>query len=198
LIAPRPAEPELRLVPTGAGLQRNLPTGPIATYQTARFLDAKMVVIGAALKDGRRQVFLQDTEGGPPRELTPPGYWISGRPSSDGKYLTVRDSNKVLYKVDVESGDRVEIAKLALDRTPLKFTEDGTGLIVVKQSFQFPLEVRRFDLTDGTETHEMDIEAPETVGLPMCKWLVMAPVGDTFSYAYDGSPGELYVIENLR
>jgi hypothetical protein len=103
---------EVVVLPTGAGETRKLPRGPLVHHGWAAWLpDGRRIVVSGAEPDRGTRLYLQDVEGGEPREiaglgddLAPLGW--TDRPGILFAYPRAEARMSSVYRVDVATGQR--------------------------------------------------------------------------------------------
>ena len=153
---------QLVLLPTGAGTARHLDPADIQQYShpVLWLPDGKQVVFPAKLAGHQTQCFIQNSDGGKPRAVTPEGVsWC--RPSPDGKSIAARDiagSQTLLYPVN--GGQPHAIAGI-LPGENFTWTTDPKYMYV-NQWQQLPIKIYRLNIVSGQRQVIKEIESPPT------------------------------------
>jgi hypothetical protein len=192
------------LLPTRAGMPRELPPGPIGELAAGDWLDDRRIVLwGREDLPGRRWiVYVQDVETGTLTPVTPEGVYPSehGLVTPDRtRVLVKRDGNWLLYPVD--GTEPRPIAPLDATDEPLQWSADGRALYVLHRGAP-PKEavaiVHRVDTVTGKRTPFKTLSPPDAAGVGQIERVAITPDGQSYCYTYSQMLASLYVAEGLR
>jgi eukaryotic-like serine/threonine-protein kinase len=189
----------LVLLPTGSGEPRVLPgTGVTGYLNAAWFPGSDRLLITARVPSGENQVFVQDITGGPPQQVSGPGFAGARIVSPDGRHiLLARADRKPPYSLfAVEGGAEQPVPALTVEDRPLAWSPDGRSVIV--RSRMTPVIVERVDLASGARERLYEIAPADGAGAGHVGWLAVTPDGRHYAYSFHRTLSDLYVVEGLR
>jgi len=196
--------PKLMLLPTGLGEARTLPRGPIERYDplTGEWLsDNRHVLFIAREKGHDLGVYVQDTDGGQPRAITPEKPFASTPPglavSPDGMSIIFTTGNEEkFFAYPVDGGEPRVVAGLKRGDWPIRWSADG-GSLFVYQIGRAPAQVYLINLSTGERRLWKTFMPPDPAGVEMVA-AILTPDGKFNSYDYDRRLAELYVVDGVR
>ena len=191
-------EPQLVLLPTGAGEPSRVPTPGLRIRYAAWMPDGKSVVI-AAIEDGRPlRLFRQDLDGGNRTPIGPEGpIALPFHVSPDGQWVAVRSGSHPYALYPVMGGERRAIPSLhALDDI-LPWTLE-TGALLAYREGSIPARIDRIDLETGERTPWREITPPDPTGMSSMRGFRFTPDGKGYGYTYTVQLDDLYLLEGLR
>jgi Tol biopolymer transport system component len=189
---------QLVLLPTGAGTARHLDPGDIQQYShpVLWLPDGKQVVFPAKLAGHQTQCFIQNSDGGKPRAVTPEGVsWC--RPSPDGKWIAARDiagSQTLLYPVN--GGQPHAIAGI-LPGENFTWTTDPKYMYV-NQWQQLPIKIYRLNIVSGQRQVIKEMNPPDDTGLCDVGHVILSADGRSYVYGYTRLLSDLYLVKGLQ
>ena len=186
------------MLPTGAGLQREIDTGGIAP-SVAAFVTPKSVLISGFDSKQRQQFVIVDVDSGARRALPPPNVRpLLLRPSPDGKRVIVMALSSPPSLLSIDSGKLEPIAGLDALDVAYQWMSDGKSMLVGKFG-EFPMHIDRFDLATRARQHVVTIATPDPNGVFSINAIASTPDGKTHAYSYlRVLTSTLYVIDGLR
>jgi len=203
LVVVGPEQPELRLVPIGAGETRVLPLGSVNPLLWALWApDGKHIVIIGSEADGAVRLFVQDIAGGTPRpfaRLEEMSYlWFPF--SLDSRFIAAKpriNAASVLYPLD--GGEPRPIPYLKPEETPLVFGLDGHTLFLAENALHDPpLHVLRLDLRTGARQPWLELSPLDRAGVTGSEGQWLTPDGRFYAYSFNRQMSDLYLAEDLR
>jgi eukaryotic-like serine/threonine-protein kinase len=197
------AEPQLVVLPTGAGQAVTLPRGAISQYRWAWwFPDGRHVLVEGSEAGKQRRLYVQETPGGAPRPLTPEGT-SAPRPNAifpDGTAVTATCKaprpSWCLYPVT--GGEPRPIAGIEPGESPVRWSADGRFLYVRGSRFQLPLTLSRVELATGRRETIRELGPVDRAGVTSIADVFVTPDGKTCVYHYLRTLADLYLVEVLR
>ena len=194
----RPGPPvSLTLVPTGPGVPRPLPLGPIAVVESARFFpDGREVLLRAHAAGRPARLWVSAVDGGPPRPITPEGVAPITVPSPEGTRLAGIGDDGALRLWSRDGTELGAVPGRFEDQVVIRWAEDGRGVLVRDQSL--PMNVFHVALDSGRVRRELRVpEAVRRVGLVAVLSLLVSADGRTYVYTDSERLSRLYLVEGL-
>jgi eukaryotic-like serine/threonine-protein kinase len=211
VITPTPPFNTLRVIPTGAGEQRDLPGGEFQAITRVRyFADGQRVAFSAIDADNHPHLYVQsvvkaDEEtgiDGKPERVSETPLGLAAPPSPDGKWLVGYGKDKRSVLIDVESGDEKPLRELAPGDLPLQWTADGKALWLIRRpapnSAIVGVELFRYELATGKSVRVGSLDPPDPVGMHHIKEGVLTPDGKHYVYTVNQQLDELFLLEGVR
>ena len=185
------------ILPTGTGLPRTLPTGPVVERFEANFLpDGRRIVFGGREKDQRRRIFVQDIESGLVRAISPEDTASVGLATPDGRFVIGPARAKhFLYPVD--GGASVPFPFMAPDDIALQWSSDER-LLYVWRGATWPPVVDRVDVSTGRRETWKTIQPADPVGVDSIFRILVTPDGKAYCHDYVRFLSELFIVEGLN
>jgi hypothetical protein len=182
-LVPAGTSARLVLLPTGAGVPRQLDVGNLQVLG-AGFLppDGKRIVIGASEPGHGVRGYLLDLAGGTPRAFTPEGGSGGSAFSPDGKLLAADVSGHPMF-IPVDGGAARPIVGLEPKDIPIQWSADGEFLFVARFG-ELPLSVYRFRLATGKKELWKQLLPPDRAGLIGIDTAIVARDGKSYAYSY--------------
>jgi Tol biopolymer transport system component len=198
LVSPEAPFNTLRLVPTGAGEPRDVPSAPlVAILGAAFFPDGKRILIGGREEGHRPRMWILDLDGGPLRPIWQEGIEAGVGPSPDGQFVVGTDLEAHSFVIPVDGRPPRPLDKLPARQLPNAWRPDGKALFVVDETDQpGPTSVGLFDLETGELRPWRDLETADEGANPAS--IKISADGKSYVYRSDSTRGDLYVIEGLR
>jgi hypothetical protein len=210
LVSPTPPFHTLRVVPTGAGEQRDLPAGDFGAIVNAWFFaDGQRIAFSAMGPDSRPRLFVQSVLPGAgealgeqaPRQVSPEPLSLVTPPSPDGTKAVALDRDKVAVLVELATGATTPLKGLAPGEVPLQWQADGRGLWVgrrLEPRGTLGVELRRYELASGKLTPGLLLRPSDPVGMEHLKNALVTPDGRAWAYTVVQRLDELYLLEGAR
>lgn len=211
IITPTPPFNTLRIIPTGAGEQRDLPKGEFQAITRVRyFADGQRIAFSAIDGDNLPHLYVQsvvkaEDETGiepTPQRLSDKPLTLAAPPSPDGRWLVGYGKDKRSVLIDVETGDETPLRDLAAGDLPLQWTADGKGLWLMRRpkpiSSGVGVELLRYELASAKTTPVRSIEPPDPVGMQHLKEGVLTPDGKHWVYTVNQQLDELFLLEGVH
>jgi len=199
LVAGRAVDgPRLLLLPTGAGLQREINTGGIDPVR-ATFLTPKSLLLSGFDAKQQQQLVVIDVDSGARRVLPPPGfrpYFL--RASPDGKRVLLAATTRAPSILSIDTGKIEPIAGLDAADAAYEWASDGKSLLVGKLG-EFPATIDLFDPATRTRQRLATLTTGDPNGVFSIDTVASTPDGKTHVYSYlRVLTSTLYVIDGLR
>ena len=197
------AEPQLVVLPTGAGQPVILPRGGIAQYRWAWwFPDGRRVLVEGSEAGKQRRLFVQESPGGQPHPVTPEGT-SAPRPNSifpDGTAVvaTCKAPRPTYCLYPLAGGGPRPIVGLEAGESPVRWSADGRQLYVRGGRFQLPLKITRVDVATGRREPVRELGPVDRAGVTNIADVFVTPDGRSCVYHYLRTLSDLYLVEGLR
>ena len=206
----------LRIVPTGIGQPRTLPTGALKKFDLNDIVaiqsDAKHAVIRAAADDGDMRLWLLDLTGAsPPVAVGPRSVHHGSHPiSRDGEWIalpgkdaitlistTGKPDHTVAPAPTTNPATATATPASAIPRgpfAPLAFTDDGQSIIVMNQH-SYPRVVLSVSLATGEARELWRVSPPDR---PHFFEATVASDASSLVYSLSSETSDLYVVEPAK
>jgi hypothetical protein len=184
------------LLPTGSGVAKALPAGPLVERYEANFLpNGRQIVFGGREKDRRRRIFVQDLDSGAMRAISPEDTGTVGLTTPDGRYVLGRSGPRALL-FPVEGGAAAPLAALPAGDLPLQWSVDGR-VLYVQRGGAWPPVVDRIDVSNGRREAWKTIQPADPVGVDVVVRILVTPDGGTYCHDYIRFLSTLFIVEGL-
>ena len=183
------------LLPTGVGTENTL-KGPGLTYlsRASWFPDGHRFAFTARANNSPPRTYVQDTEGGEPIAVGPPG----SRPivAPNGRMIAeLTERGPVLIKLgsaDVQPCPGVEAGDV-----PIAWSLDGRALFF--RHVRTPtVENHRVELSTGRQKLVRSLVIQDTAGVRTPEWVTITPDGKYYAYSFERVLSDLYLVEGLK
>jgi eukaryotic-like serine/threonine-protein kinase len=193
---------QLTLLPTATGEVKRLPLGPIVEYLdwAAWSPDGRRIFFAGREAGDVRRTYVQDTEGGDPRPLTPNGFVGIALSPDARSILTVDRYGEFYVSSPADSADPRPLPGYLDGDVPLQWTADGRSLFI-RQEGNLTLRIHTLDLTTGDRRFwkELGPADPTVIDIGSDPGQVrITPDGKSYAYSYWTFDGELYMAEGLK
>jgi hypothetical protein len=192
---------EWTLLPTGPGMPKRLPLGPITSTYVGQFLDDRRLVFSGFEPGRPPRGFVQELDSGTIRPVTPegvvPAWYLPALP--DGRTIlagSMAEQEWRLYPVD--GGEPRPIPFQWLQALSA-WSADGRSAYVSDVTFtQTTLDLFRLDVASGRRQPWRTIAPSDPAGLEAIWPVVVTPDGSACCYTYTRTLGTLYAVDGLR
>ena len=194
-------DPELVLLPTGAGEPVRISNDGIRNYEAMDWMpDGRQIVYaGSAAGQGVR-CYIQDIEGGEPRPITPEGNRFDlGQKavSPDGEWIAAEGGGGPLSLFPIGGGEAQRIPGVEPRDTFLAWSADGRS-IFVSSKMEVPRTVYRVDLSTGKRSFWKALAPADLVGVTSVWSIQISADEQSYCYSYGRNISDLYLVEGLR
>jgi Tol biopolymer transport system component len=198
----RGERPRLRLIPIGAGEERDVATGDVVPSGLQwYFPDGRRLMFSGQRGAGENQFFAVPVEGGTPQPIATPSWmnWIGEHPiSPDGRWVAaVARENLVNCILPAGGGPYRSIPGLAGGEVVLGWTEDSRGLYVFERG-EVPARIYRLDVATGRRQLWRELGPADRAGVALILFALIAPDGRSYAYYFERSQTDLYLVTGLK
>lgn len=193
----------LKLLPTGSGEEKTLPSGPVTEYLdwAAWSPDGRRVFFAGQESAGQQRTYVQSIDGGDPRPVTPEGF-VGTLLSPDGSLIAAFDRYGEYYLCPVGAADEPRPLDGYLDGDVLiQWSADGRFLFV-REAGNLALRIHKLDLSTGRRELWKDLAPADPAALIDIGsdpgQVRLTPDGKFYAYTYWTFAGELYLVQGLK
>jgi hypothetical protein len=185
------------IVPTGTGLPRALPPGPLVERFEANFLpDGRRIVFAGREKDYGARIYVQDVESGLIRAISPENSGTVGVVTPDGRFV-IGTTGPKRFLFPVDGGTPVPFPIMQSGDTALQWSSDGR-LLYVRRGGSWPPVVDRIDVMTGRREAWKTIQPADPVGVDTIARILVTPDGNAYCHDYIRFLSELFIVEGLK
>jgi len=197
VLATAPTSDRLVLLPVGAGDPRPLPPHGITTYRGAWwFPDGRRILFTGSTPGHKLRSYVQDVDGGPPRELTPEDTWgLSISP--DGKWVAATGPGHRISLWPVAGGPPRPVPGSEPEERPVAWSADGRWLWIFRRGY-VPADVSRLEIATGRREHWKKLVPPDPAGVYSIIEFEVTPDGRAYFYGYTRLLSQLYLAKDLK
>ena len=199
VIASNVAGDRLTLLPTGVGEQKTLPRGAITNYfPSAKWLPNGHEILFSATESGKRsRIYLQSTDGGDPRPVTPEGAFGRITVLPDGKRFITRGTDRRLAIFSIDGSASQPVASTEAPDLPIIASPDG-DILYVHAGSGVPAQIASIDLRTGARKVVHSLLPPDPSGITSILRIVMTPDARSYAYTYVRAVSALYQVEGVH
>jgi eukaryotic-like serine/threonine-protein kinase len=189
------SDPQLMLLPVGAGERRLLPKENIRISAAAFLPDGRIIFSGAEPKRPGR-IYVRDASGSPSRPVVPEGYRGPVKVvSPDGRFVPVRAPDRKTYLAPIAGGSLEPLPTVAPDERLVAWTDDGRLMISDRN---VPAKISLLDIKTGERQVWKTIIPADPAGLVDIAPVFITPDRKTYAYTYSRILSDLYLVEGLK
>jgi eukaryotic-like serine/threonine-protein kinase len=190
---------EILQLPTGAGESRTIPTGDVHVQRAYFFPDERHILeLGSATGGHALRLWVQDSEGGAPRPMSPEGVTVGYRSciSADGKQIAAQDPQGKITIYPVDGGAPVAVPSVQSGDVAIQWTTDGKGLLVGRR--EVPARVFTINLASGERKLFKTFSPADPTGLFSNAPPQFSRDLKSYVYTYQRITSDLYIVDGLR
>jgi hypothetical protein len=186
-------------LPTGAGESATISTGNIQVHLAFFFPNGKDILeLGGATGSHALRLWVQDSEGGVPRAISPEGVNLAYRSciSSDGTKVAAQDPEGKITLYPVAGDNPAVVPNVMLDDVPIGWSPDGKSLLVGRR--EVPARVFTINLLSGERKLFKTFSPADPTGLFSNAPPQFSRDLRSYVYTYQRITSDLYVVEGLK
>jgi Tol biopolymer transport system component len=188
--------PRFMLYPIGPGEPQPLANAGLRVIGGDFMPDGQRILFWAREERHGVRLYVQDLAGGPPRAISPEGFWgYAGGISPDGRFVVVVGPNDGLFLYPIEGGEPRALATLTEDDSPGGWTPDGRYLYVIGAGGR-PRKVDRLEIATGRREPWKELTPDDPEGSATA--IRLTPDGRHYAYTYRRDESDLYLADGLR
>ncbi len=193
------SDPQLTLMPLGAGQTRALPRDTIQFQPWASWLpDGKRVLVAGIEPGHASRLYVRDLEGKSRPVSKDIRVSFAGiAVSPDGKLVTapIPDGNAEIFSI--EGGPSRPVRGLEPGELPVQWSDDGRALYVLKPE-GLPAKLFRLDLETGQRSLWKEIAPSDPAGVFGIEPIRLTRDGKSYVYSYRRLLTDLYLVGGLK
>jgi hypothetical protein len=144
------------------------------------------------------RLYVQDTEGGKPRAISPEG--VSANQfvvSPDGKLVAAVGPDLKGYLFPIDGGDTRPMAGFPVGDAAVGWTSDSRSVFIYRPG-ELPAKVERLDLATGQKQPWRPLMPADSAGVTDIGPILITPDAKTYVYEYGRTLSDLYLVEGLK
>jgi Tol biopolymer transport system component len=191
------SDPQLVLLPVGAGEPRPLPREKVQVRAASFLPDGKRIVFGASEPGHGERIYVRGVFEGGSRPISPEGYRGFLRAvSPDGRLVPVRGPDQRFYLYPLEGGEPTSLPGMSGTDAASGWTADGR--LIVWSRGDLPLKVFFLDTRTGNRELWRTFMPGDSAGVADVGPVFATPDGKTYVYTYARILSDLYLVEGLK
>ncbi|HZD45061.1 MAG TPA: hypothetical protein VE109_03195, partial [Acidobacteriaceae bacterium] len=189
--------PDFVLLPTGVGQQRALPTGNIIPRSGQFFPDSKRIVFDGHEAGHGSRIYVINSDGGPPRAITPEGFALRGRAMSPDGKLIAAVSGDGISLLPPDGGEPQPVPGSQPSDLALRWESNNQTLLVGTRG-ETSCPVSRLDLHTGVRTPWKVFTASDTAGVVGSSCPLISADEQHYVFGYTRNLSDLFLVEHLK
>jgi Tol biopolymer transport system component len=184
---------------TGAGESRTISTGDVQIQRAYFFPDSRHILeLGSATGSHALRLWVQDSEGGTPRAISPEGANMVFRSciSSDNKHVAAQDPEGKITIYSVDGGAPVAVPSVQTGDVAIQWTPDGKALLVGRR--EVPARVFAINLSSGERKLFKTFSPADPTGLFANAPPQFSRDLKSYVYTYQRITSDLYIVDGLK
>jgi serine/threonine protein kinase len=195
-----PNDRQFVLLPTGVGEAKRLPAWS-GRFLWADWLPNGKEILFDAVEPGRgARLYLQDVATGRIRPISGEGVTLlfySHLVTPDSRFVAARGPDQRIHLYPLGAGDVREIAGLAPEEEPIRWSADGRLLYVYRPG-ELPARIARLEVETGRKEPFKELLPSDPAGVVSIRPPLLTPDGSVCVYSYSRFLSELFLVEGLR
>ena len=189
---------DLFLLPTGPGEGKMMAHGTINHSHAAWFPNGKQFLFSGNEAGHGVRLYVQDSEGGRPRAITPEGTdALAFAISPDGQRVAGVGPDQKGYLYPMTGSEPRPIPGLAAGEVPVVWGADERSLYIYRPA-ELPAKVYRLELDTGQRKFWRQLMPPDPAGVEYLGPILLTPDGKAYVYGYRRLLSDLYLVEGLK
>jgi Tol biopolymer transport system component/predicted Ser/Thr protein kinase len=191
------SDPQLVLLPVGAGEPRLLSKENVRVRAAAFLPDGERIVFGASEPGRGERIFVRSLAGGPIRPISPEGYrGLFDSVSKDGRLILARGPDGKTYLYPIGGGEPSAVPGLGPLEVVTSWGDDGK--LIVYSRAQLPLPVYLLDVRTGEKQLWKTLMPGDASGVRTISPVLTTPDRRTYVYTYARVLSDLYLVNGLK
>jgi Tol biopolymer transport system component len=188
----------LVFLPRGVGAPRTVAVAGFV-LTVARWLpDGKRFILLGREGAGALRLYVLDSEGATPRQLTPDVPRAPFAISPDGEVVAIATSPDDLVRLfPIAGGEPRLVPGAEPEDVVLGWSNDGRSLFVARRA-ELPFRIQRLDLSTGRKTPWKELMPDDRAGLLDIGFINLSADGRSYVYSYRKMLSTLYLVEGLE
>jgi hypothetical protein len=195
-----PSPWRLSLLPTGPGDPRPLDIGGLTPQSAGNWLpDGKRIVYVAREPGHGYRIYVQDTEGGKPRAVSPEGIraGYGNLVSSTGEWVAAFDAGQKAVLYPVEGGEPRPLPGAGAKDAPVHWSGDDRFIYRYVLG-EIPARVDRLEVATGRREPWMEFLPADSSGIIDIGPMLFTPDMKAYVYTYKRVLSDLYLVTGLK
>jgi eukaryotic-like serine/threonine-protein kinase len=191
------SDPQIVLLPVGAGELRVLSKENVRVRSAAILPDGQRIVFGASERGHGERIYVRSLSGGPIKAISPEGYRGAYRAvSADGRYVPARGPDRRFYLYPIEGGEPVPVTGVGPTDFAASWGSDGKLLLYTRG--ELPLKVYLLDVRTGQKEPWKTLMPGDASGVQDISPVLTTADRQTYVYTYSRVLSDLYLVEGLK
>ncbi len=189
---------QFRILTTGAGEAKSLPTDNINHSWARWFPDGKKILFAGNEPGKGVKLYVDDLATGKSNPITPEG--VNGTAfviAPNSRWAAGIGPDQKGYLYPIAGGEPRLIAGLNPGEQPITFSTDSDALYIY-QPGELPAQVYHLDLTTGKRTLWKQLMPSDPAGVETIGPIIMTPDAKTCVFGYHRMLADLYLVEGLK
>jgi hypothetical protein len=187
----------LRIMPTGAGMTREVEIGGLNDVHWATWMpDGRHLIVSAHEDAAGARLYVVDVNGVVIRPIGPEGtlyHWNGVSP--DGSRVIAQNPERQIALYPLDGNPASVVPDTTGDDWPIGWTLDGTEIFVVTAGI--PSRVSRVNATTGARTLWRELLPADPAGVVRIAPVLVTPDGTSYAYTYGRYLSTLYLVTGL-
>jgi eukaryotic-like serine/threonine-protein kinase len=191
------SDPQMVVLPVGAGEPRLLSKENVRVRAAAFLPDGQRIVFGASEPGHGERIFVRSVSGGPIKPISPEGYRGQFRSvTPDGRFIAARGPDRKMYLYPLEGGEPLPI--IGLDRSEAASGWVADGRLLVYTRGELPLKVYFLDVRTGQKEFWKTLMPGDASGVQDISPVLTTPDRQTYVYTYSRVLSDLYLVDGMK
>lgn len=187
----------IMMLPTGVGETRALTPDGLNHVRLQWLANGKQFVFTGNEPGHGLRLFVESSEGGKARPISPEGVDDTFAVSPNGESAAAIGPDQKLYLYPVAGGDPVLVKGAEPGEIATGWTADGNSLFVFHFG-EIPERVVQITIATGQRKTWKDLAPADAAGLTNLRGIIMAADGKSYVYGYVRTLSDLYLVEGLK
>ncbi|MGH9512551.1 MAG: protein kinase domain-containing protein [Terriglobales bacterium] len=185
------------ILPTGVGEARTIPSDGLNHVHVQWLANGKQFVFSGNEPDHGLRLYVESSEGGTARPISPEGIAQTFVVSPNGEFAAASGPDRKLYLYPVAGGTPRLVNGAEPGDAATGWSSDGSSLFVFRFG-EIPQRVVQINLATGQRKPWKDLSPADAAGLTNLRGIIMAADGKSYVYGYVRTLSDLYLVEGLK